>query len=132
VFYGNYVRNHARVTAVSVCERMDFRNKLVMESNHAFVDWECLTIEPIFRVGEKASMMQFAPSKSPFPNSDECQARFRTIPFHELVNRVTIYASSIWARETVQDCSSRVFEIGQAQDRFDLATSFCENEVFAS
>ena len=53
VFYGNYVRNHARVPAVSVCERMDFRNKLVMESNHAFVDWECLMIEPIFRVGEK-------------------------------------------------------------------------------
>ena len=43
----------ARVPAVSVCERMDFRNKLVMESNHAFVDWECLMIEPIFRVGEK-------------------------------------------------------------------------------
>jgi hypothetical protein len=36
VFYGNYVRNHARVPAVSVCERMDFRNKLLMESNHAF------------------------------------------------------------------------------------------------
>jgi hypothetical protein len=53
VFYGNYVRNHARVPAVSVCERMDFRNKLVMESNHAFVDWECLMIESIFRVGEK-------------------------------------------------------------------------------
>jgi hypothetical protein len=55
VSYGNYVRNHARVPAVSVCERMDFRNKLVMKSNHAFVDWECLMIEPIFRVRPAAA-----------------------------------------------------------------------------
>jgi len=29
---------------------------------------------------------------------------------YELFNSVTIYALSIWAREIVQDCSSRVFE----------------------
>ncbi len=53
VFHGNYVRNHARVPAVSVCEWMDFRNKLVMESNQAFIDGECFVIDPILCVAEK-------------------------------------------------------------------------------
>src|SRR5712664_3650179 len=80
MFHGNYVRNHARVPTVSVCEWMDFY-KLVMESNQAFVDGECLVIEPILRVGEKlgdtlydfcgitpdAHLMR-AIDASPFPN----------------------------------------------------------------
>ncbi len=53
VFHGNYVRNHACVPAVSVCEWMDFRNKLVMESNQAFIDGECFVIDPILCVAEK-------------------------------------------------------------------------------
>jgi hypothetical protein len=53
VFHGNYVRNHACVPAVSVCEWMDFRNKLMMESNQAFVEGECFVIDPILCVAEK-------------------------------------------------------------------------------
>ena len=38
VLYSEYVGYHARVAAVSVGKRMDFRNKLVMKADEAFVE----------------------------------------------------------------------------------------------
>src|SRR6266568_417480 len=49
-------------------------------------------------------------------NSIECQARFRTIPINEFIDRVTISPLRILRSEAVQDCGFGVFEIEQAQD----------------
>src|SRR5260370_18183625 len=48
--------------------------------------------------------------------SIECQARFRTIPINEFIDRVTISPLRILRTEAVQDCGFGVFEIKEAQD----------------
>ncbi len=53
VLYSEYVGHHARVAAVSVGKRMDFRNKLVMKAGEAFVEQECLVFQPILNVAEE-------------------------------------------------------------------------------
>src|SRR5260370_40062311 len=85
MFYGNHVRNHARVPAVSVCECMDF-HKLVMESNQAFVDGECLVLQPMLRVREKLgnTLYDFCGIT---PDAHFMRA-IGTIPFSNLVVRV--------------------------------------------
>ena len=52
VLYSEHLGHHARVAAVSVGKRMDFRNKLVMKSDEAFVQ-ECLVFQPILNVAEE-------------------------------------------------------------------------------
>src|SRR5258708_20568251 len=56
-------------------------------------------------------------------NSIECQARFRTIPINEFIDRVTISPLRILRSEAVQDCGFGVFEIKQAQDGPGAAAS---------
>src|SRR5215471_4683402 len=55
--------------------------------------------------------------------SIECQARFRTIPINEFIDRVTISPLRILRSEAVQDCRFGVFEIKQAQDGPGAAAS---------
>jgi hypothetical protein len=58
VFYGDDIGHHAGVASVSGGKGMNFRNKLVMETDQAFVYGKGFVLQPMVRVSEQ---LRYAP-----------------------------------------------------------------------